>query len=102
MSVRRRRVFLRNNQEGGDTLPGKLGFLKGSHENNSKMSVLEKQFVFHSHCPQTARMYYHPPAENHPHGGNMKTINGGNGGGAEVSSKTGFTNPAEVILYSAV
>ncbi|CAN1342304.1 hypothetical protein LINPERPRIM_LOCUS39424 [Linum perenne] len=20
---------------------------------------------FHSHCPQTARMYYHPPAENH-------------------------------------
>ena len=20
---------------------------------------------FHSHCPQTARMYYHPPADNH-------------------------------------
>ncbi|CAN0864766.1 hypothetical protein LINGRAHAP2_LOCUS9039 [Linum grandiflorum] len=25
---------------------------------------------FHSHCPQTARMYYHPPADNHQ---NQKT-----------------------------
>ncbi|KAL4586234.1 hypothetical protein LXL04_010869 [Taraxacum kok-saghyz] len=57
---------------------------------------------FHSHCPQTARMYYHPPADNHSHGGNLKTMNGGRGGCAEVSGKTGFTNPAEVILYSAV
>ncbi|KAL7604571.1 hypothetical protein Lser_V15G15649 [Lactuca serriola] len=56
----------------------------------------------HSHCPQTARMYYHPPADNHSHGGNMKTIYGGSGGGAEASSKTGFFSPAEVILYSSV
>uniref|UniRef100_A0A7N0TCL5 Uncharacterized protein n=1 Tax=Kalanchoe fedtschenkoi TaxID=63787 RepID=A0A7N0TCL5_KALFE len=22
---------------------------------------------FHSHCPQTARLYYHPPSEDHHH-----------------------------------
>ncbi|KAK9074317.1 hypothetical protein SSX86_006915 [Deinandra increscens subsp. villosa] len=54
---------------------------------------------FHSHCPQTARMYYHPPADNHPHAGDLKT---GNGGGAAVSGKMGFTgtNPTQDILYS--
>lgn len=36
---------------------------------------------FHSHCPQTARMYYHPPAENHSHGGDGKAVNGGGGSG---------------------
>ncbi|KAK9073453.1 hypothetical protein SSX86_007777 [Deinandra increscens subsp. villosa] len=61
---------------------------------------------FHSHCPQTARMYYHPPAENHRHGGDLKTGNGGGdgggGGGAAVSRKTGFTNSIDDILYSVL
>lgn len=35
----------------------------------------------HSHCPQTARMYYHPPAESHSHGGDVKASNGGASGG---------------------
>ncbi|KAL8268606.1 hypothetical protein R6Q59_002404 [Mikania micrantha] len=55
---------------------------------------------FHSHCPQTARMYYHPPADNHSHSGDVKTGTGGNGGGAAVSGKMGFNNPADDILYS--
>ncbi|MFS7905584.1 hypothetical protein Hanom_Chr01g00049391 [Helianthus anomalus] len=36
---------------------------------------------FHSHCPQTARMYYHPPADNHSHGRDGKAANGGASGG---------------------
>ncbi|KAI3719608.1 hypothetical protein L6452_20510 [Arctium lappa] len=58
----------------------------------------------HSHCPQTARMYYHPPADNHSHAGDAKTGNGGGGGGAAASSSTkmGFNNPSDVILYSVV
>ncbi|KAK1425299.1 hypothetical protein QVD17_20650 [Tagetes erecta] len=36
---------------------------------------------FHSHCPQTARMYYHPPADNHSTAGDLKQSNGGGGGG---------------------
>ncbi|KAJ0444536.1 hypothetical protein HanOQP8_Chr16g0631311 [Helianthus annuus] len=55
---------------------------------------------FHSHCPQTARMYYHPPADNHPHGGDVKPGSGGNGGGSALSRKMGFTNPTDDIIYS--
>ncbi|KAJ0430499.1 hypothetical protein HanRHA438_Chr17g0832201 [Helianthus annuus] len=55
---------------------------------------------FHSHCPQTARMYYHPPADNHPHAGDLKTTTAGNGAGAVVSSKMGLTNSTDDILYS--
>nr|GEU55785.1 ATP-dependent zinc metalloprotease FTSH, chloroplastic-like [Tanacetum cinerariifolium] len=52
---------------------GSLEVLVGSLQ-----PVLKK---FHSHCPQTARMYYHPPADNHSHGGDAKGVNGGGGGG---------------------
>lgn len=31
----------------------------------------------HSHCPQTARMYYHPPGENHSQANHGKVVNDG-------------------------
>ncbi|KVI00701.1 hypothetical protein Ccrd_021051 [Cynara cardunculus var. scolymus] len=39
---------------------------------------------FHSHCPQTARMYYHPPADHHTHDGDGKAIDDRTGGGNGV------------------
>lgn len=66
---------------------------------------------FHSHCPQTARMYYHPPSEahdhheNHPHGG----VSGGNGVGyvSGRAGQVGFkewtgVDTTDVILYFGV
>jgi hypothetical protein len=51
---------------------------------------------FHSHCPQTARLYYHPPA-------------GDRGGKAEAAATAGKMRQtqrgfgaSEVILYTAV
>ncbi|OEL24761.1 hypothetical protein BAE44_0014220 [Dichanthelium oligosanthes] len=55
---------------------------------------------FHSHCPQTARLYYHPPA-------GAPTAAGGDGRKAEsaaaaaVKMQRGF-EPAEIILYTVV
>jgi len=45
---------------------------------------------FHSHCPQTARMYYHPPADNHSHGGDGKATDAGAsaGGGGDGGSQS--------------
>jgi len=42
---------------------------------------------FHSHCPQTARLYYHPPA-------------GRNGEPAKMQRQG--LEPAEIILYTVV
>ena len=80
---------------------------------------------FHSHCPQTARMYYHPPGRNeedhhhhHYHHSNRDN-NGidaalagiGGRGAAEVPGRVGFcgaraskgfVDSGDFILYSAV
>ncbi|KAF8114757.1 hypothetical protein N665_0034s0096 [Sinapis alba] len=41
---------------------------------------------FHSHCPQTARLYYHPPSDNHHHHGVTDLIGGGVFGGSGQDS----------------
>ncbi|CAA3029897.1 Hypothetical predicted protein, partial [Olea europaea subsp. europaea] len=38
---------------------------------------------FHSHCPQTARMYYHPPSSHHHNGVS------GHSAARDVSTPTG-------------
>ncbi|GKE71500.1 hypothetical protein Tco_1529572, partial [Tanacetum coccineum] len=55
---------------------------------------------FHSHCPQTARMYYHPPADVTQTQGGAKTVNGGAAGGGGESKMMGLNNPSDAILYS--
>ncbi|KAL0756344.1 hypothetical protein Bca101_094012 [Brassica carinata] len=42
---------------------------------------------FHSHCPQTARLYYHPPSDGHHHRGVTDLIGGGVTGGSGQDSK---------------
>ncbi|KAL6495722.1 hypothetical protein OROGR_030285 [Orobanche gracilis] len=66
---------------------------------------------FHSHCPQTARMYYHPPAAHgdhnaHSHHGSSAADRdgtavimgriGSNGGGARINDSADF------IIYTVV
>ncbi|CAN6180771.1 unnamed protein product [Urochloa humidicola] len=55
---------------------------------------------FHSHCPQTARLYYHPPA-----GAPVAADSRGKGesaaAAAAVKRQQGF-EPAEIILYTVV
>nr|GEZ81173.1 hypothetical protein [Tanacetum cinerariifolium] len=55
---------------------------------------------FHSHCPQTARMYYHPPADVTQTQGSAKTVNGGGAAGGGESKMMGLNNPSDAILYS--
>lgn len=67
---------------------------------------------FHSHCPQTARMYYHPPANSddpHHDGFGVGVGSGGGGGGVKVAPAQmrpcghkafGGVDTAEFILYS--
>jgi hypothetical protein len=68
---------------------------------------------FHSHCPQTGRMYYHPPAasdDNHhlhllPYGGGAASGSGSGSGSSEVSTQMRYCGPkaaetTEYILYS--
>ncbi|KAK8516543.1 hypothetical protein V6N13_097829 [Hibiscus sabdariffa] len=47
---------------------------------------------FHSHCPQTARLYYHPPANSDHHGGADDIGNIAR----EVSAHMGFDAPKAV------
>ncbi|CAK9173614.1 unnamed protein product [Ilex paraguariensis] len=66
---------------------------------------------FHSHCPQTAHMYYHPPANHddnhhdHPHGGVSRSDAAGDlsdkvGG---FGSKPGIgVDTRDLILYYVV
>ncbi|CAH8324771.1 unnamed protein product [Eruca vesicaria subsp. sativa] len=46
---------------------------------------------FHSHCPQTARLYYHPPSDNHHHHGVTDLLGGGvfNGSGQDSTVLVG-------------
>ncbi|KAJ9685643.1 hypothetical protein PVL29_017612 [Vitis rotundifolia] len=56
---------------------------------------------FHSHCPQTARMYYHPPTNSdhhHPHGGLASSA--GHGGSSCVSKGIKDAREDHIILYS--
>ncbi|PON74246.1 hypothetical protein PanWU01x14_050780 [Parasponia andersonii] len=76
---------------------------------------------FHSHCPQTSRMYYHPPINaednHHNHHGNGHLFfsgagvtgfgsGDGNGDGGAVQLRycgpkaVGGASPAEFILFS--
>lgn len=52
---------------------------------------------FHSHCPQTARLYYHPPAGAAAGDGGRK----GAESAAAVKRQLGY-EPAEIILYTVV
>ncbi|KAK3124639.1 hypothetical protein QOZ80_7BG0589790 [Eleusine coracana subsp. coracana] len=54
---------------------------------------------FHSHCPQTARLYYHPPAGAPTAGGDRK----GEAAAAVMKQQRGQGFGAEeIILYSVV
>ncbi|GLT37085.1 hypothetical protein SLA2020_114210 [Shorea laevis] len=64
---------------------------------------------FHSHCPHTARLYYHPPANAGDHHNQHGGATGGVGGSAnEVSTHISFCGPKasvavdvkEFILFS--
>ncbi|GMH30638.1 hypothetical protein Nepgr_032481 [Nepenthes gracilis] len=44
---------------------------------------------FHSHCPQTARMYYHPPSNDDEHRQIHHLGQGGDGAG-DVSAQIGL------------
>ncbi|KAM3314950.1 hypothetical protein ACQJBY_033609 [Aegilops geniculata] len=63
---------------------------------------------FHSHCPQTARMYYHPPASASAapgagHGGGMVPGEGGAVAMAMMKRQQRAANDAtEIILYTVV
>ncbi|KAK8614401.1 hypothetical protein V6N13_122759 [Hibiscus sabdariffa] len=57
---------------------------------------------FHSHCPQTARLYYHPPANSYHRRSGVGNIT------REVSAYMGFYGPKaavgadvkEIIIFS--
>ncbi|KAK3023328.1 hypothetical protein RJ639_043515 [Escallonia herrerae] len=60
---------------------------------------------FHSHCPHTARLYYHPPGESHhhddhhgPHGGG---VSGVNAAGGEVAGRAGHFGSKGVVGVDA-
>ncbi|KAD5802821.1 hypothetical protein E3N88_14181 [Mikania micrantha] len=55
----------------------------------SWIMAVDGEKIFHSHCPQTARMYYHPPAEKTASGG-ASGGRGGADGGAELFSTFDF------------
>jgi hypothetical protein len=58
---------------------------------------------FHSHCPQTARLYYHPPA-GAPSAAGAAGGDGRKGESAAAAAaalKRQF-EPAEIILYTVV
>ncbi|KAK9283869.1 hypothetical protein L1049_012124 [Liquidambar formosana] len=68
---------------------------------------------FHSHCPHTARMYYHPPANSDDNNHNHHHPHGGATGGVEangVSTRVGScgakavwgVDSTEIILHSVV
>ncbi|KAK3223926.1 hypothetical protein Dsin_010951 [Dipteronia sinensis] len=68
---------------------------------------------FHSKCPQTGRMYYHPPPANHDGDGNLLRQDGSGGGnvlGVPTSNNNnrmagaakGGVDMKEFIFYSSV
>lgn len=63
---------------------------------------------FHSHCPQTARMYYKPPSAHGADGGNRTSSSVGEGNhtvGDVTASCRGNSvraDATEIILYSVV
>ncbi|KAL5197007.1 hypothetical protein ABZP36_000519 [Zizania latifolia] len=58
---------------------------------------------FHSHCPQTARMYYHPPPSSSAPGAGDNTVSGGCAGAAKRRMpQRAAADPAEIILYAVV
>lgn len=77
---------------------------------------------FHSHCPQTARLYYHPPSDGHHHHGGVKDLIGGGGvlgsgqdstglvgglgtgttGGCGIKSSQGYDDARDLLLFFVV
>ncbi|MCL7022218.1 hypothetical protein MKW94_030154 [Papaver nudicaule] len=70
---------------------------------------------FHSHCPHTARMYYHPPNHADLHqqhkeasimaatGGAIATSSNNSGGGCGIKAFNGGVDTTEfIILHSVV
>ncbi|GFY92223.1 Pituitary adenylate cyclase-activating polypeptide type I receptor like [Actinidia chinensis var. chinensis] len=58
---------------------------------------------FHSHCPQTARMYYHPPPVNtDPHHGGASGNVSARVGDCKPKAFMGGIDTADLILYSVV
>uniref|UniRef100_A0ACD5UMS9 Uncharacterized protein n=1 Tax=Avena sativa TaxID=4498 RepID=A0ACD5UMS9_AVESA len=63
---------------------------------------------FHSHCPQTARMYYHPPASSAvPNAGDGRGMLSGEGAAAGAVAmmkrqQRASVDPSEIILYTVV
>ncbi|KAG2258552.1 hypothetical protein Bca52824_077846 [Brassica carinata] len=45
---------------------------------------------FHSHCPQTARLYYHPPSDGHHHRVGVTDLIGGGVSGRSGQDSTGL------------
>ncbi|KAF7054968.1 hypothetical protein CFC21_062549 [Triticum aestivum] len=63
---------------------------------------------FHSHCPQTARMYYHPPASSSaaPGAGDAGGMVPGEGGAVAMAmmkrQQRAAIDATEIILYTVV
>ncbi|KAL1225289.1 hypothetical protein V5N11_031671 [Cardamine amara subsp. amara] len=74
---------------------------------------------FHSHCPQTARLYYHPPSDGHHHHGVTDLIGGGvlgsdqdstglvgglksGANGCGIKSSQGYDDARDLLLFSVV
>uniref|UniRef100_A0A1J3JM40 Uncharacterized protein n=1 Tax=Noccaea caerulescens TaxID=107243 RepID=A0A1J3JM40_NOCCA len=76
---------------------------------------------FHSHCPQTARLYYHPPSDSHHHHGVKDLIGGGvlggsgqdstglvgglgsgTGGCGAIKAPNGYEDARDLLLFSVV
>lgn len=62
---------------------------------------------FHSHCPQTARMYYHPPAghDEAPAGNHQDGVSCGGGATRDAAARYGSKSGARIdttdlILYT--
>ncbi|EOA23287.1 hypothetical protein CARUB_v10018323mg [Capsella rubella] len=70
---------------------------------------------FHSHCPQTARLYYHPPSDgHHQHGVKDLIVGGGVLGSGQDSTGSGasgvgcgvksshYDDARDLLLFSVV
>ncbi|KAL1075654.1 hypothetical protein V6Z11_D11G379500 [Gossypium hirsutum] len=63
---------------------------------------------FHSHCPQTARLYYHPPPSSNPQAHrhpDPRLCGGGDGNGGSDSTtqlQNSIYSPAQLFFYPVV
>lgn len=54
---------------------------------------------FHSHCPQTARMYYHPPGDHHHDHHFYGGDSGSNSSGGDISGLVGIFGSKALVGF---